>query len=60
VHASGREPGTVLEISEYGVAVACGTGCLLLTGLQVPGRRPLPVAEFLRGFQIRPGDVLRS
>ncbi len=60
VHASGKEPGTVLRVDENGVAVACGTGCLLLTGLQVPGRRQLPVAEFLRGFQLVPGDVLRS
>jgi methionyl-tRNA formyltransferase len=60
VNASGREPGTVLAVRGDGVAVACGQGALLLTGLQCPGRRQLPVAEFLRGFTFRPGDVLRS
>jgi methionyl-tRNA formyltransferase len=60
VNASGREPGTVLAVRGDGVAVACGQGVLLLTGLQCPGRRQLPVAEFLRGFTLRPGDVLRS
>lgn len=55
-----REPGTVLSVGPQGVVVACGTGALLLTGLQVPGKRPLPVDEFLRGFTIRAGDILRS
>lgn len=55
-----REPGTVLSVGPQGVVVACGTGALLLTGLQVPGKRPLPVDEFLRGFTIRSGDILRS
>jgi methionyl-tRNA formyltransferase len=55
-----REPGTVLAVHDGGVVVACGQGALLLTGLQVPGKKPLPVAEFLRGFAIRTGDVLRS
>lgn len=55
-----REPGTVLSVGPQGVVVACGTGALLLTGLQVPGKRPLPVDEFLRGFTVRAGDILRS
>lgn len=55
-----QKPGTVLNICEEGVQVACGEGSVLLTGLQVPGKRPLPVAEFLRGFEIRVGDVFCS
>jgi len=54
------EPGTVLAASDAGVRVACGEGELLVTGVQAPGRRPLAVAEFLRGHQVRTGDVLRS
>lgn len=57
---SDRKPGTVLALEPDGVVVACGEGSLLLTGLQVPGKRPLPVDEFLRGFEIRVGDELRS
>ncbi len=57
---SGRNPGTVLEISPEGVVVACGEGSLLLTGLQIPGKRPLPVDEFLRGFDIQVGDEFHS
>jgi len=55
-----REPGTVLNVSPAGVIVACGEGTLLLTGLQIPGKRTLPVDEFLRGFEIRVSDVLKS
>jgi len=58
--SSGRSPGTVLRVGAAGVEVACGEGGLLLTGLQCPGRKALPIAEFLRGFRIQPGDVLRS
>lgn len=57
---SGLAPGTVLAIHAEGVVVACGEGSLLVTGLQCPGKKPLPVAEFLRGFAIEAGDLLRS
>ncbi|HPF70895.1 MAG TPA: methionyl-tRNA formyltransferase, partial [Candidatus Krumholzibacteria bacterium] len=60
MHASGKAPGTVLAADADGVVVACGEGALRLTGLQVPGKKPLPVDAFLRGFAINPGDVLRS
>ncbi len=57
---SGAAPGSVLEVDDRGVRVACGEGELLITGLQVPGRRPLPVAEFLRGHPVRGGDLFHS
>jgi methionyl-tRNA formyltransferase len=59
-NSSGKAPGTVLGVSPEGLVVACGEGSLLLTGLQCPGRKPLRVEEFLRGFRIAAGDVLRS
>jgi len=59
-HVSGKAPGTVLTVADGGVEVACDDGSLLLTGLQCPGRKPLPVADFLRGFKLQAGDVLRS
>ncbi|MBE0566996.1 MAG: methionyl-tRNA formyltransferase [Krumholzibacteria bacterium] len=60
MRATLREPGTVLASGDEGVVVACGEGAVRLTGLQVPGKKPLPVDAFLRGFAIVPGDVLRS
>jgi len=59
-NVSDKDPGTVLDVVPDGVVVACGEGSLLLTGLQCPGRKPLPVDEFLRGFRISAGDLLRS
>jgi methionyl-tRNA formyltransferase len=59
-NCSGKEPGMVLDVVAEGVIVACGEGSLLLTGLQCPGRKAMPVDEFLRGFKISAGDLLRS
>ena len=59
-NGSDARPGTVLGVCPDGVKVACGEGVLLLTGLQVPGRKLLPVDEFLRGFRITAGDVFTS
>ncbi len=53
-------PGTVLAADDGGLRVACGEGEILLTALQAPGRRPLPAGEFLRGFPVRPGEILHS
>lgn len=59
-NGSDSPPGTVLDVIAEGVVVACGEGSLVLTGLQCPGRKSLPVDEFLRGFKISAGDLLRS
>lgn len=55
----GEAPGTVLRLSEPGsnaplLAVATGRGALAVRELQLPGKRPLAAAEFLRG---QPGFV---
>jgi methionyl-tRNA formyltransferase len=59
--AGGRGvPGTVLAVSSSGIEVACGEDSLLLTEIQLPGKKPLPVAELLRGRAdlFVPGQVL--
>jgi methionyl-tRNA formyltransferase len=40
-------PGTVLAAGAPGVDVACGSGVLSITRLQLPGRKPLSAREFL-------------
>jgi methionyl-tRNA formyltransferase len=45
-------PGTVLDT---GPTVACGEGAVQLLELQRAGKRPMPAAEFLRGFPLPPG-----
>lgn len=60
LHGHGAQPGTVLAVDPSGVLVACGEGRLRLLALQAPGRRMLPVAEFLRGFAVEVGQVFTS
>ncbi|MBN1884427.1 MAG: methionyl-tRNA formyltransferase [Candidatus Krumholzibacteriota bacterium] len=51
-------PGRVLEVSNRGVAVACGRGSVLLEKLQCEGKRCLDATEFLRGFEMCAGETL--
>lgn len=46
---SNGEPGAILRVDASGVLVACGNGGLLLTEVQLPGKKRLPVADVLRG-----------
>jgi methionyl-tRNA formyltransferase len=49
------KPGTVLD----GVpTIKCGTGALVLTHLQRPGRAAMEAGDFLRGFPLPPGTIL--
>jgi len=50
-------PGTVVAVSG-GAAVAAGVGAVVLREVQLAGRRPLAVAEFLRGAHGFVGSVL--
>jgi len=52
------EPGTLVEVSPEGVAVACGDGALRLTQLQKPGGKRLPAREFLAGAALARGQRL--
>ncbi len=45
-------PGTILAAD--GV-IACGTGAIRLLEIQRAGKRPMPIAEALRGFALTPG-----
>jgi methionyl-tRNA formyltransferase len=49
-------PGQVLAVGADGLRVACGKGTLNVLQLQRPGGKRLPVADFLRGFAVAPGD----
>ncbi len=43
------EPGTVLKAAAEGVLIACGEGVLVVGQLQLPGKKRLSAADFLRG-----------
>ncbi|MGE3820570.1 MAG: methionyl-tRNA formyltransferase [Isosphaeraceae bacterium] len=49
-------PGQVIEASGDRLRVAAGTGTVSLLTVQIPGKRAMPVSEFLRGHRVDPGD----
>jgi len=53
-------PGTILRSDRNGIAVACGTGAVLLTELQLAGGKVMDAAALLNGRAelFRPGTVL--
>jgi len=53
-------PGTILAASREGLTVACGSGALLLTRLQLPGGKPLAFGDLYnsRREQFAVGQIL--
>jgi methionyl-tRNA formyltransferase len=51
-------PGVILEASSGMMTVSAGGKRLLITKVQAPGKNIMSAADFLRGSNIRPGDVL--
>ncbi|MCL4502965.1 MAG: methionyl-tRNA formyltransferase [Deltaproteobacteria bacterium] len=45
-------PGTVLDVVDQGVEIACGQGAILVKELQLAGHKRLTVSEFLRGHKL--------
>ena len=58
--ATPAEPGTVLDAGESCLRIATGRGILDVTELKPAGKRTMTAAEFLRGYRLSPGTVLRS
>jgi methionyl-tRNA formyltransferase len=54
----GGAPGSVLDVDDQGITVACGQQALRLTQLQRAGGKRLAAAEFLRGFPVQRGQRL--
>jgi methionyl-tRNA formyltransferase len=50
-------PGTILAVDDTGVSVAAHDSIAMLTELQRPGGKRLGVADFLRGFDLKPGQA---
>jgi methionyl-tRNA formyltransferase len=51
-------PGRVLEARGDRLIVAAGRGAVRILCLQVPGKRAMGVAEFLRGHHVLDGDLM--
>lgn len=59
---SAAEPGTVIaaDTGKDGIHVACGKDILVLTEVQLEGKKRMDAASFLRGYQVQPGTVLKD
>ena len=55
-----KVPGTLLNLQEEGLRVACGEGVLCLTQLQNPGGKRQSATDFARNFKAQVGDVFQS
>ena len=51
-------PGSVIAADKNGVCVACGSGSLRIQKLQLPGRKRLAAADFLRGCPLEAGAMM--
>ena len=49
------EAGAIFDVQNGGIDVVTGDGLLRITRLQKAGGKSLPVADFLRGFDVQPG-----
>jgi methionyl-tRNA formyltransferase len=52
------EPGTVIAAAADGLKVAAGEGAVLIETVQLEGRRPLAVTDFLKGHHFQVEDKL--
>jgi methionyl-tRNA formyltransferase len=55
--APAEAPGTVRSVGAAGIAVAARGSVVVVSELQRAGGKRLPVADFLRGFDVKPGQV---
>ena len=56
--SAGAVPGQVLAVGDEGIQVQTASGVLVMTELQRAGGKRLAAADFLRGHELRVGDVL--
>ena len=49
-------PGSVLEVRDDGIVVACGDGSLVIREVQAPGKRRMNAADWVRGRGVAVGD----
>lgn len=53
-------PGTVVKVEKDGFYVQTGEGLLKVTKLQVPGKKKMDAAAFLRGYKLQEGEILKK
>ncbi len=54
------ENGEIKEVSSSGITVKCGFGGILITEIQMEGKKKMPVSEYIKGNTFTVGAVLTS
>lgn len=55
--SSAQSPaGTIIDLSDQGIDIACGSGALRIQRLQRDGSKPLMASEFCNGYALSVGD----
>lgn len=52
-------PGTIVKVERDGFYVQTGDGLLKVTELQIPGKKKMDAAAFLRGYKLQAGEMLK-
>ncbi|MBN46908.1 MAG: methionyl-tRNA formyltransferase [Methylophaga sp.] len=55
-NANNAEPGTILQVNRQGIDVATGAGIIRLLSIQAPGKKAMPVNDFLNAHPLIAGD----
>ena len=53
------ENGEIIDVSSDGILVACSGGSIIITDVQFEGKKKMPVAEFIKGNEIKKGVILK-
>ena len=51
-------PGRIKSLTEKGLEIETGQGAIIVSEIQSPGKKRLPVKEFLKGSQLSSGSIL--
>ena len=52
------KPGTIVKVNKDSFLVQTGDGTLIIRELQIPGKKRMDAGAFLRGYQVKEGEVL--
>ena len=56
--ASKGKPGTIIKVEKEAFYVQTGNGLLKVCELQIPGKKRMDAGAFLRGYQVKEGELL--
>ena len=55
---SEAKPGTIIQVAKESCLVQTGNGVLEVRELQIPGKKRMDAGAFLRGYQVKEGEML--